>query len=265
MNDIEPFLQSKGYAESSKKTARKALALYFKHGCSDLTSYRESLRECGKTEKTITRNYSPYVKAYLQWLRDNASNLQPRKVEQNKKQPLEKTLEQESVKPVNPIKEKCGDCKFHLKRGVCPRAEYKKYADNIIACSSTDSACELFQPKKKQANNANPDMGKILILLNAEFIFKCPTDTEEILGYEDGQYKPFKHVIKNKLEKLYGDALKRNFVDETLAHIQRANYIERKEINKFINKIPLQNGLFNLLNREVEPFDSEQVSLTNLT
>jgi hypothetical protein len=42
----------------------------------------------------------------------------------------------------------CGDCKFHLKAGVCPRAEYKKQKDNLIACSPTDSACELFQSKK---------------------------------------------------------------------------------------------------------------------
>jgi len=42
----------------------------------------------------------------------------------------------------------CGDCKFHLKRGVCPRAEYKSHKDNLNACLSTDPACELFQPKK---------------------------------------------------------------------------------------------------------------------
>jgi len=44
----------------------------------------------------------------------------------------------------------CGDCRFHLKRGVCPRAEYKSRQDNMTACLSTDSACELFQPKKQK-------------------------------------------------------------------------------------------------------------------
>jgi hypothetical protein len=42
----------------------------------------------------------------------------------------------------------CGDCKFHLKRGVCPKAEYKKHDLNAAACAPTDTACELFQPKK---------------------------------------------------------------------------------------------------------------------
>jgi hypothetical protein len=44
----------------------------------------------------------------------------------------------------------CGDCRFHLKRGVCPRAEYKSHQDNLTACLPTDPACELFQPKKQK-------------------------------------------------------------------------------------------------------------------
>lgn len=51
----------------------------------------------------------------------------------------------------------CGDCKFHLKRGVCPRAEYKDYERNLIACSSTDKACELFQSKRKQKKKNNDE------------------------------------------------------------------------------------------------------------
>jgi len=44
----------------------------------------------------------------------------------------------------------CGACKFHLERGVCPKAEYKKREDNLTACLSSDPACELFQPKHKK-------------------------------------------------------------------------------------------------------------------
>ena len=79
-------------------------------------------------------------------------------------------------------------------------------------------------------------MGKTLDILNEKYSFVCPTDTEEILGFEEGKYKPFKCVVKNVLEDHYGKNLKRNFVDETLAHIQRKNYIERKEINKITKK-----------------------------
>jgi len=121
--------------------------------------------------------------------------------------------------------------------------------------------CCDYEYKKGIADNREPDVSEALDYINKKFVFKVPTDTEEILGYIDGCYKPFKCEIKHNLEELYGDNLKRYFVDEVLAHIQRANYIDRSEINKFTNKIPIKNGLFNLLTREIEPFDPEQISL----
>jgi len=153
----------------------------------------------------------------------------------------------------------CADCKFYLVRGVCPRAEYKKRDLNIAACSPSDKACELFQPKYKPKNNEELDMAEALKHLNGKYVFKVPTDTEEILGYEEGQYKPYKCAIKHELKEFYGDNLKRNFVDEVLAHIQWKNYIERKKINKFTNKIPIQNGYFNFVTHDVEPFTPEEI------
>lgn len=50
----------------------------------------------------------------------------------------------------------CGDCKFHLKRGVCPKAEYRKREDNLIACLSSDPACDRFQPKYKPKKIGEP-------------------------------------------------------------------------------------------------------------
>ena len=42
------------------------------------------------------------------------------------------------------------------------------------------------KPKKKRANSTDPDMGETLALLREKFIFKCPTDTRELLGYNGG-------------------------------------------------------------------------------
>ena len=110
--------------------------------------------------------------------------------------------------------------------------------------------------KKSQKNE--PDMGFALELLN-KHTYKCPTDTEEVLVYNDGLYEPAKPLIWNILESEYGDDLKRHFVDEAYAHLQRANIIKREEINRYTNKIPIKNGLLNFLAREVEPFDPEQI------
>jgi len=56
----------------------------------------------------------------------------------------------------------CGNCKFFRKLDLCPRQEWKPEFKNRwgmhlnhIACLPSDSACELFQPKKrKQKRNA---------------------------------------------------------------------------------------------------------------
>ena len=156
----------------------------------------------------------------------------------------------------------CGDCKFHLKRGVCPRAEYRKHEDNLVACLSSDRACELFQSKIR-LDSTEPEMGDALKLLHEaieeKYVYKCPSDTKEVLVFRNGVYESAESLIHSILESRYGDVLKRHFVDEAYADLQRANYVDRSEINRFTNKIPLQNGLFNFNTREVEAFDSEQV------
>jgi len=107
--------------------------------------------------------------------------------------------------------------------------------------------------------NSSVLMGQTLNYLNQKFIFCVPTDTEEILGYDEGEYRPFECVLKKELETLFGEELKREFVNETLAHVQRANYVERSEINKFGDKIPIQNGLFNLATHNIEPFPPKEI------
>ncbi len=65
----------------------------------------------------------------------------------------------------------CGDCKFHLQCGLCPKAEYKKREDNLIVCLSSDPACKLFQPKVSDATTSDVDkrsQADMLILLCLE-------------------------------------------------------------------------------------------------
>ncbi len=152
----------------------------------------------------------------------------------------------------------CGECKFYLVRSVCPKAEYKKRDLNLAACAPSDKACELFQPKYKKKKSEEPDMGETLELLN-KHIYKCPTDTKELLVFQDGIYVNAESLIHQILESEYGEDLKKRFVEEAYAHLQRANYVERKEINKFTNIIPIKNGFFNLLTRECFPFNPEQI------
>lgn len=155
----------------------------------------------------------------------------------------------------------CGECKFHLLRGVCPKAEYKNHRDNLLACLPSDKACDLFQARHEK--DEEPEMGEALEFLlkpdGNEHVYVCPTDTREVLVYNQGVFEPAEALVHGLLEKRYGDVLKRHFVDEAYGHLQRGNYVDRSEVNRFVNRIPLENGLFNFLTRELEPFDSGQV------
>ena len=153
----------------------------------------------------------------------------------------------------------CGECKLHLVRGECPDADYRDSKLNALARMSSDSACNLFEPRHQKKNDADElDMSEALELLN-KHTYKCPEDTKKVLIYKDGIYENAEAHIHTVLEQEYGDNLKRSFVEEAYAHLQRANYIKREQINQFNNTIPIQNGLFNLLTRDVTPFDPEQV------
>ena len=95
--------------------------------------------------------------------------------------------------------EQCGDCKFHLKRGLCPRAEYKSSEQNRIACLTTDSACEYFQPKtqkkkKKEAVKHSPGFAKDGIIFeqiaDEKYAYGKNLETDFVFRHEDIVYQP---------------------------------------------------------------------------
>lgn len=165
------------------------------------------------------------------------------------------------------VGKKCGTCNFFRNPELCPscrgyglsaRTSDGKHRLIDIACLPSDKACELYQSKNKKKSLEKIDMKEALTLLNKR-IYKCPTDTKEVLVYNQGIYEEAEPLIHEILETKYGDSLKRNFVEEAYAHLQRSNYIKREQINHFSNNIPIQNGLFNFLTRTVEPFDDKVV------
>ena len=110
-----------------------------------------------------------------------------------------------------------------------------------------------------ETSTTEVDMEYALQHLNSKFTVKCPIDTRELYAYENGVYALCDWKIKEALEKLFGQELKTHFVEETLNHLERANYITRDKINSSATKIPLKNGTLNLNTLTLEPFDPEQV------
>ena len=148
----------------------------------------------------------------------------------------------------------CKTCQYYLTLD-CPISAGKTKTEALELYNQLHGTCFEYKKKTKIKLEKELEMKETLDCLYEKYTFKCPTDTEEILGEKDGQYIAFECVIKHELETLYTEDLKRIFVAEVLAHIQRANYIEREEINKFRNKIPLQNGLFDFETKTLESFD----------
>lgn len=109
-----------------------------------------------------------------------------------------------------------------------------------------------------QTGQLKMNMSYVLEVLN-KHKYICPVDTEEVLIYEEPIYKPAKATIHKILELEYGEFLNRSFVEESYAHLQRANYLEREEINKFFNSIPLKNGMFNLAPEILEKHTPENL------
>ncbi|MBN1357811.1 hypothetical protein JW988_03485 [Candidatus Bathyarchaeota archaeon] len=161
----------------------------------------------------------------------------------------------------------CGSCKRlwvrwnSLEETGCPRAEYEKSSDNRIANDKTSTICDYYEPKRKvpsSKQSEKPEMEEALAALNKNK-YICPTDTEELLVYFEGIYKPAKHLIWFTLEELYNKELSKHFVEEVYAHLQRANVIKREKINSCKDSLPLQNGIFNLNAKSVTPFSPEEI------
>lgn len=143
----------------------------------------------------------------------------------------------------------CGDCKFHLKRGVCPKAEYRNQKDNLAACLSTDKACELFQPNKRF--NAKVLGEKI----KKEYRFFSQSEKDSIWVYntEKGIWEQNgTELIQAEVLKLLGDGFKREKVNDVIKYVQFSSYQQIENFGGSAHKIVMQNGVYDLLTNNFE-------------
>jgi putative DNA primase/helicase len=95
------------------------------------------------------------------------------------------------------------------------------------------------------------DYKKFSDFISEKHIFKTTIDNETIFYYDDGFYKPEgEMVIKRETEKILKRVARNQLVAEVLGHIKRSTYIDRKEFNKDIDLVSLENGIFNLKTKE---------------
>ena len=84
--------------------------------------------------------------------------------------------------------------------------------------------------------------------------FKTLQDTEEVIYYEDGYYHYEGEArVRAESERVFGEYINSYHVNEILNHIRRSTYINRKELNKDLWTLNLENGLFNIKSFEFTP------------
>jgi hypothetical protein len=123
----------------------------------------------------------------------------------------------------------CKECEVYFDRDKCERSEYKSSRRNREVYEAYNyEICDLFKPKyKKKTSESDFDMGEALSLVTKGNFFICPTDTRELLGYNEGHYVPFETRVHQILEDQYGEELKSYNVEEVIKYLQRGNYIDR--------------------------------------
>ena len=186
-------------------------------------------------------------------------NLKKEQLKKNRnilsKQPVLRETQKE-IESSEPIKT-CQWCLwYHTKNCAISKGRTKKEAEAIYEFKNWE-ICHDFKADYKKLEK--PTIDEAINLLNGQFDYVVPTDTEEILGYDKGYYRPVECDIKETLENYYGCRMNRNFVNEVIAHIQRANYIARDSVNVFTGKIPIENGFFCIKTEQLTDFDKDIV------
>ena len=155
--------------------------------------------------------------------------------------------------------QRCGDCaRFRVPDAGCPNYEsFTEYVDGRPLMDAHCAACSDFHQAKKSVST--PDMKATLDDIRSRFIFKTPTDIEEIYIYNDGIYEKAEHKIKEHLEKLHKHKVTSHYVSEVLGHIRRSSYADRSDFNKASTVIPVTNGLLNLSTLTLEPFTPDRI------
>lgn len=91
-------------------------------------------------------------------------------------------------------------------------------------------------------------------------------DTEEVLYYDHGVYRPYgEAVIKEMLEDIMeGVKVTRNAAIEVIGHIQRLTYVDRELLDADDDTINLKNGLLNTITKAFKPHTTTHYSTTQV-
>jgi len=89
-------------------------------------------------------------------------------------------------------------------------------------------------------------------------------DTKEIYYWnlETGLYEPAEIIIEQLVQSELKEDCKTHIVTEVKESIKRQTYCPREKIGYELNKIPIENGLFDIETETIEPYTKEMIFLS---
>ena len=100
----------------------------------------------------------------------------------------------------------------------------------------------------------------------AKYRFLTIEETDEVLVYDNGVYKPGgKTLIAKDLEAAYGYELNTHSLSQITGHIMQRTYHKHKELDADINIINLKNGLYDMENDVLLPHKPEYLKQKPIT
>ncbi len=135
----------------------------------------------------------------------------------------------------------------------------RKSIDNVSTSSSTKTVpCHVNNSNKSEKIESEKNDDKVLIEITADDImnehhFLTLEESKEILVYKSGVYVTGGDTLIEKLsEEKLGYKLKNHSLSEIKGYIKRRTYRSIKEVDKDINVINLQNGLYDINKNELK-------------
>lgn len=149
------------------------------------------------------------------------------------------------------------------------RKEYVKKNEKPLEVSIGDSSLKsryLDLVKDKKWNNASELLVNWILENNSMYTTKDDIKSE-VWIYKNGIYIPQgKSEVKEILRKLLGNWYSTFTFNNVMAKLEPDTFIDSNKFfnQNYIDEVPVQNGILNVLTKELKPFDKKQVFFNKL-
>lgn len=95
--------------------------------------------------------------------------------------------------------------------------------------------------------------------------FRTLEDTEELFWYDEGIYRPYGEAkVREIVERMCDNHATARLANEVLFHIRARTYISRMVFTPPPDEVWVENGIYNVLTGDLEPFSPDRPSLGKL-